>query len=439
MGGKYTDTHPQFTIFVNGVFSPAADGEVEFFTVGNTGAGNRKDTFSDPDLTVVNPNPMPLDSFGRSINDIFLEGTYNTIIRGRIDNILVQQDEVDNVSGSSGGAGLQTLTVQFATDLRGVETAEFKEAYVIGTSILGDGGQGHFYFNSTSTEADNGVDVIEPTVGGGRWLLLNNAHNSFVYSQAAGTVDAITVNPTPIITGLDKTRFFVVQSLGPNTIAPTFKAGTSSTLNLQRDNANPLELGDTGEAGYQMLIKANEAESLYILMNPSRVKNSQLINPFPVGFIGMWSGTLASIPTGWALCDGGSSTPDLRDRFILSVGTAENPGATGGSSNGSLSSTNSVSAGTPAGSVTVNNHVLTLSQVPQHSHLARGDSSGSGSQSAGTTGGSGNFSIETNSAGGGAAHNHGGSFSGSALGVHGHTYANNFPLYYKLAFIMFTG
>jgi hypothetical protein len=269
MATRYTDQHPQFTVFVNGVFSPAADGEVEFFTVGNTGAGNRKDTFSDPDLTVVNPNPMPLDSFGRSINPIFLEGTYNTIIRGRIDNILVQQDEVDNVSGSSEGAGLQTLTVQFATDLRDVETAEFKEAYVIGTSVLGDGGQGHFYFNSTSSEADNGVDVIEPTVGGGRWLLQNNAHNSFIYSQAAGTVDAITFNPTPVITALDKTRFFVIQSLGPNTVTGvTVTAGTSSTLPMKRDNSTDLVVGDTGSAGYQMLIKTNEAETEYILVNP---------------------------------------------------------------------------------------------------------------------------------------------------------------------------
>ena len=37
----------------------------------------------------------------------------------------------------------------------------------------------------------------------------------------------------------------------------------------------------------------------------------------PVGGIIMWSGTVAAIPTNWALCDGGSSTPDLRDRFVV--------------------------------------------------------------------------------------------------------------------------
>ena len=52
----------------------------------------------------------------------------------------------------------------------------------------------------------------------------------------------------------------------------------------------------------------------------------------PTGFIGMWSVLLSNIPSGWALCDGSNGTPNLRDRFILSVGTGENPGATGGSS-----------------------------------------------------------------------------------------------------------
>lgn len=35
------------------------------------------------------------------------------------------------------------------------------------------------------------------------------------------------------------------------------------------------------------------------------------------GMIVMWSGTIATIPSGWALCDGTNGTPDLRDRFIV--------------------------------------------------------------------------------------------------------------------------
>jgi hypothetical protein len=38
---------------------------------------------------------------------------------------------------------------------------------------------------------------------------------------------------------------------------------------------------------------------------------------FPSGGIIMWSGTIATIPSGWYLCNGSNSTPDLRNRFII--------------------------------------------------------------------------------------------------------------------------
>ena len=57
---------------------------------------------------------------------------------------------------------------------------------------------------------------------------------------------------------------------------------------------------------------------------------SQLSNVIPSGVIVMWSGTIAAIPSGWALCDGTLGTPDLRDRFIFGTSVGEQPGATGG-------------------------------------------------------------------------------------------------------------
>jgi microcystin-dependent protein len=47
----------------------------------------------------------------------------------------------------------------------------------------------------------------------------------------------------------------------------------------------------------------------------------------------MWSGSIASIPTGWLLCNGSSGTPDLRDRFIVGAGSTYAVAATGGSAN----------------------------------------------------------------------------------------------------------
>jgi hypothetical protein len=45
----------------------------------------------------------------------------------------------------------------------------------------------------------------------------------------------------------------------------------------------------------------------------------------------LWSGSSASIPSGWLLCDGSSSTPDLRNRFVVGATSTYAVGATGGS------------------------------------------------------------------------------------------------------------
>ena len=37
----------------------------------------------------------------------------------------------------------------------------------------------------------------------------------------------------------------------------------------------------------------------------------------PTGFIAEWAGSIATIPNGWALCNGGNGTPDLRNRFVV--------------------------------------------------------------------------------------------------------------------------
>lgn len=48
------------------------------------------------------------------------------------------------------------------------------------------------------------------------------------------------------------------------------------------------------------------------------------------GMIVAWSGAIVNIPSGWVLCDGNNSTPDLRDRFIIAAGSSYNPNDSGG-------------------------------------------------------------------------------------------------------------
>jgi hypothetical protein len=54
----------------------------------------------------------------------------------------------------------------------------------------------------------------------------------------------------------------------------------------------------------------------------------------PVGGIILWSGSIASIPTGWALCNGSNGTPNLMDKFIIGAGNSYNVGNTAAVING---------------------------------------------------------------------------------------------------------
>lgn len=79
----------------------------------------------------------------------------------------------------------------------------------------------------------------------------------------------------------------------------------------------------------------------------------------PSGGIILWSGSIVSIPSGWYLCNGSNSTPDLRDRFVVGAGTTYAVGATGGAAELNLQHSHTVNAHTHtySGSVTTNNVV----------------------------------------------------------------------------------
>jgi len=48
------------------------------------------------------------------------------------------------------------------------------------------------------------------------------------------------------------------------------------------------------------------------------------------GMIILWSGSIITIPSGWALCDGTNGTPNLKKRFIVGAGDTYAVAATGG-------------------------------------------------------------------------------------------------------------
>lgn len=44
----------------------------------------------------------------------------------------------------------------------------------------------------------------------------------------------------------------------------------------------------------------------------------------------LWYGSIASVPSGWHICDGTLNTPDLRNRFVIGAGSSYAVNQTGG-------------------------------------------------------------------------------------------------------------
>jgi hypothetical protein len=159
---------------------------------------------------------------------------------------------------------------------------------------------------------------------------------------------------------------------------------------------------------------------------------------FPTGIITLWEGSVASIPSGYVLCDGTNGTPNLTDKFVSGAGNTYVPGDTGGADFISL----------------------TNNELPTHNHTGTVDSNGAHTHfvintdivTAGSEITSSNSVADNGNLGTAFSYNLGGSTTtptaglSSSNGAHTHTFTTDDtgtgqpfdirPQYYSLCYIM---
>ena len=92
----------------------------------------------------------------------------------------------------------------------------------------------------------------------------------------------------------------------------------------------------------------------------------------PAGVIVMWSGSIATIPAGWLLCNGSNGTPDLRNKFIIAA-NADDAGVAKTSITGSATQT----GGSKDAIVVSHTHTATsVVSDPGHAHFGGPGSGG---------------------------------------------------------------
>lgn len=275
-----------------------------------------------------------------------------------------------------------------------------------------------------STQPANGLLVFDTDLNR-FYLCYNNgtikkwlAVNPWVTDDEGGT-------PTP----LKDMYTLVTGNTGVATSSPKSKLAVNGNFavgsNYAGNNAAPVNgaiiEGNVG-IGKNTAATALDVNGTVTATNYA-LTGSNTNGPVPKGGIIMWSGSIATIPAGWAICDGLNGTPNLRDRFIVGAGTTYAVNAIGGTSTSTLG----------------------LNELPAHTHTATVSTDGAHTHGYTSPGSSNNCWCACACTGSGLSNPGVGATTASG-GAHTHTVTigsqgsgapfTNLPPYYALAFIM---
>ena len=225
-----------------------------------------------------------------------------------------------------------------------------------------------------------------------------------------------------------------------------YQAGSTTPLTTYTDpsgltaNTNPIVLGVDGRPpqeiwfadGYNYkFVLADSAnvviatyDNLYGIPTANAVASPTVI---PTGLISLWSGSIGSIPSGWVLCDGNNSTPNLTDRFIVGAGNNYAVAGQGGSADSIVvSHTHSTTVSLAADSGGTHKHT--------YKTYGLGNDGLTGNANTNSDWGYAQTGNPPNTAEGAHSHTVSGTVTNASTGVSG-TNAN-LPPYYALAYIM---
>jgi len=324
--------------------------------------------FSEEDLNVKSLNVTGISSFTSDVTftgDITLDEitARNANVTGvaTVGTSLYLNGKLFDGDGDFGTAG--QLLSSDGTDLNWIDasTTSVANANNVGT-------------NANSTNADQFITFVSASSG-------NNpirVNSNIKYNPSTNTLSAINIAGSSTAVNLNVTGNLTVGGQfkdGDGNFGTSGQVLSSDGTDTAWINAGSLTAGAAAEVGVSaatasanhfitMVDTASGNENIRVdtdlTYNPStntlNVPNisgngSGLsgIEAFVTGMIILWSGAANAIPSGFVLCNGSNSTPDLRGRFV--VGYADND--------------SDYDVGDQAGSKQV---TLSTSQLPSHNH-----------------------------------------------------------------------
>ena len=306
--------------------------------------------------------------------------------------------------------------------------------------------------NANSTNADQFITFVGASSGNNPIrvdtdLKYNPSTNTLSAINIAGSSTAVNLNVTGNLTvggefkdgdGNFGTSGQVLSSDGTDTAwinAGSLTAGAAAEVGVSAATASAdhfITMVDTASGNENIRVdtdlKYNPVTNTLTATNfAGSGANLTGIVGVPSGCIILWSGAADAIPTGFVLCNGSNSTPDLRGRFIVGYSDTDNDydvNDTGGSKDNTLS----------VSQLPSHNHSFSGSASHNHTHTKATHPSGSGPEQ----NQSGGPEDRTNFGDTGTTSTATVTISGTTGNQGSGTAIENRPPYYALCYIMKT-
>ena len=239
---------------------------------------------------------------------------------------------------TSGGSGIavpagKTMWVY-------VDGTNVVDAVTALSSLKADGGVTVDNITIDGTEIDLSSGDLTLDVAGD--IVLDAAGDEVIFKDGSTNVGHVSMDSDNLtIKSLvsDKDVIFQGNDGGSSITALTLDMSAAGEAQFNAGITSPGTVTSSGTlavTGNLTLDGASGTASTTVLTSAGSGATPTWASPFPSGMIVLWSGSTGSIPSGWVLCNGSNSTPDLRNRFVVGAGDTYSVNATGGSADATL-------------------------------------------------------------------------------------------------------